>query len=325
MSKNYSRLTYQNRIGIYYLLKQRMSVRSIARELNVSPSTISREIQRNRSGTAYYPNTAQRKTQKRWHRLTRKLDSSSELRYAVFTRLRKQWSPEQISASLKRCYEDRSMHISPESIYTYLYVLPRGELKKELLGHLRQFRTKRKERGKHHAAHGPIPNLISIHERPIEVEDRTIPGHWEGDLIIGDKHQSALGTLVERTTRTTLLIPLQDKDAASVRRAFAKHVKRLPRHMKLSMTYDRGGEMAQHRLFTEETKMKVYFADPQSPWQRGTNENTNGLIRQYFPKGTDFKKVSRSEYRKVQDLLNERPRKVLDWRSPAEAMDELLR
>lgn len=325
MSTNYSRLTYQNRIGIYYFLKQRMSIRGIARELNVSPSTISREIRRNRSGAVYYPNTAQRKTQRHWKRLSRKLDFNLELRNEVFSRLRKQWSPEQISASLKRCFEDEIMHISPESIYTYLYVLPRGELKKELLGHLRQFRTKRKVRGKHHAAHGPIPNLISIHERPAEVADRAIPGHWEGDLIIGDKHQSALGTLVERTTRTTLLIPLQEKDATSVRRAFAKHVKRLPRHMKLSMTYDRGGEMAQHRLFTEETKMKVYFADPQSPWQRGTNENTNGLIRQYFPKGTDFKKVPKSEFRKVQNLLNERPRKTLEWRTPSEAMNELLR
>jgi len=325
MKTNYSRLTYQNRIGIYYLLKQKMSIRYIARELKVSPSTISREIQRNRSGKSYYPNTAQRKTQSRWYKQGRKLDLCNLLREQVFSRLRKQWSPEQISATLKRSYNDKVMHISAESIYTYLYVLPRGELKKELLSYLRQFRTKRKTRGKHHAAHGPIPDLVSIHERPLEVADRTVPGHWEGDLIIGHQHQSALGTLVERTTRTTLLIPLKKKDATSVRKAFAQHVKRLPRHIKLSMTYDRGGEMAQHQLFTEQTNMKVYFADPQSPWQRGTNENTNGLIRQYFPKGTDFKSVTKGEINKVQSLLNDRPRKVLNWKSPNEAMNELLR
>lgn len=239
--------------------------------------------------------------------------------------MRKQWSPEQIAARLKIKFNDLNMHVSPETIYTHLYVLPRGALKKELLGHLRQFRTKRKKRGKHHAAHGPIPDLISIHERPIEVEDRSIPGHWEGDLIIGDSHKSAIGTLVERTTRTTLIIPLDKKDALSVRQAFVRRIRYLPKQLKLSMTYDRGGEMAQHKLFSQQTKMKVYFADPQSPWQRGTNENTNGLIRQYFPKGTDFSKVKHTELRRVQNLLNSRPRKVLSWKTPYEAMNELLR
>jgi IS30 family transposase len=222
-------------------------------------------------------------------------------------------------------YDDEAMQVYPETIYTYLYVLPRGELKKELLGHLRQFRTRRRKRGKEHAAHAPIPDLISIHERPPDVADRSIPGHWEGDLIIGKDHHSALGTLVERTTRTTLLIPLKESDAASVRTAFARRIKCLPKQMRLSMTYDRGGEMAQHKLLTKETKMKVYFADPYSPWQRGTNENTNGLIRQYFPKGTDFNTITPYQIRKVQDRLNGRPRKVLGWNSPFEAMQELLR
>ena len=247
------------------------------------------------------------------------------LKQVIFKALRKQWSPEQISAYLKANYDDTTMHVAPETIYTYLYVLPRGELRKELISHLRQNRPKRRKQGKGNTAHAPIPDLISIHERPIEVEDRCVPGHWEGDLIIGDKHKSALGTLVERTTRTTLLIRLKAKDATSVRKAFAKRVKCLPKQMRLSMTYDRGGEMAQHKLFTKETKMKVYFADPYSPWQRGTNENTNGLIRQYFPKGTDFNMVSDYQIRKVQNLLNDRPRKILNWKSPFEAMDELLR
>jgi len=325
MEANYRRLTFKNRVAIYYLTKQGCSQREVARQLDVNPSTICREFKRNQKGKHYFPESAHHKAQKRCFKQTRKLDKSPRLKRAVLLALRKQWSPEQISASLKKKYDDPGMHLSTESIYTYLYVLPRGGLRKELLSHLRQFRTKRRKRGKGHAAHGPIPDLISIHERPEEVADRCVPGHWEGDLIIGEGHHSALGTLVERTTRTTLLIPLKDKDALSVRKAFAKRVKCLPRQMRLSMTYDRGGEMAQHVLFTKETKMKVYFADPYSPWQRGTNENTNGLTRQYFPKGTDFRKISYQQIRKVQDLLNGRPRKVLDWKTPFEAMNELLR
>lgn len=325
MSRNYRRLCYQDRIGIYYLLEQGLSQRAIARALKFSPSTISRELQRNKSGKLYFPNTAQRKTRNRCFKQARKLDKFPHLKQAIFTALRKQWSPEQISAYLKRHYTEIWMRVAAETIYTYLYVLPRGALRKELLSHFRQFRTMRRKRGNGHAAHGPIPDLISIHERPAEVADRTVPGHWEGDLILGKDHNSALGTLVERTTRTTLLIPLKDKDAVSVRQAFARRIKSLPKQMKLSMTYDRGGEMAQHKLFTKETQMKVYFADPQSPWQRGTNENTNGLIRQYFPKGTDFHAVSPKEISKVQDLLNGRPRKVLNWQSPYESMNQLLR
>lgn len=325
MEENYRRLDFKCRVAIYYLRKQGCSQREISRQLEVNPSTISRELKRNKVGKHYFPEMAQHKAQVRNFKQTRKIDDVPALKRAIFTALRKQWSPEQISAFLKKKYDDSCMHISTESIYTYLYVLPCGELRKELLSHLRQFRTMRRKRGKGNAAHGPIPDLISIHERPEEVEDRCVPGHWEGDLIIGEGHHSALGTLVERTTRTTLLIPLKDKDAESVRKAFARRIKYLPKQMKLSMTYDRGGEMAQHKLFTQETKMKVYFADPQSPWQRGTNENTNGLIRQYFPKGTDFRKISPRQIRKVQDLLNGRPRKVLDWASPMEAMNELLR
>lgn len=325
MTVNYHRLTFKKRVGIYFLIKQGLSQHEIARQLEVSPSTISRELKRNQDGQRYFPEVAQHRAQKRCFKQARKIDQSVALKRAIFSALRKQWSPEQISAHLKKKYDDTAMHVAPETIYTYLFVLPRGELKKELLSHLRQHQTRRRKRGNGKSAHAPIPDLISIRERPEEVEDRCIPGHWEGDLIIGVGHHSALGTLVERTTRATLLIKLKDKDALSVRQAFARRVRYLPKQMKLSMTYDRGGEMAQHRLFTEETKMKVYFADPYSPWQRGTNENTNGLIRQYFPKGTDFNTVSDTQIRKVQNLLNGRPRKVLDWKSPFEAMNELLR
>lgn len=166
--------------------------------------------------------------------------------------------------------------------------------------------------------------MLSIHERPEEVADRSVPGHWESDLIIGKDHQSAIGTLVERTTRTTILVSLKSKDAVSVRKAFAQTVKRLPQEVFKSITHDRGSEMAQHELFTKDTKVQIYFADPQSPWQRGTNENTNGLIRQYFPKGTDFNTVPRKELKRVQTLLNQRPRKTLNWETPETEFARLL-
>lgn len=222
---------------------------------------------------------------------------------------------------------DKAMQISPESIYTYLYILPRGELKKELIGYLRQ-RRKLRENRRGKAAEdkrGHIPDMISIEERPAEVEGRVVPGHWESDLVMGRGNQTAIGTIVERTTRTTILVHLKDKDATSVRRAFAGEMKSLPSQMKLSMTHDQGREMIQHKLFAAQTKIKVYFAHPHSPWERGTNENTNGLIRQFFPKGTDFSTVTKKELKHVQDLLNGRPRRALDYRTPYERFAELLR
>jgi IS30 family transposase len=167
--------------------------------------------------------------------------------------------------------------------------------------------------------------MISIEERPADVADRSVPGHWEGDLIIGDRRrQSALGTLVERTTRSVILVPVKNKTAQEVRRCFAREAKKIPQHMRLSLTYDQGRKMAQHKLFTKKTKMQVYFAHPRSPWERGTNENTNALIRQFFPKGTDFSQISRREIKRAQHLLNGRPRKTLGYRTPYEAFQELL-
>jgi IS30 family transposase len=216
------------------------------------------------------------------------------------------------------------MRLSHEALYTYLYVLPRGALRQELLACLRQHRKRRRPRSRGEDRRGHITEMISIEERPAEVVDRSVPGHWEGDLIMGKANRSALGTLVERTTRTLILVPLKNKEAHKVRKAYAREVKTLPRQMRLSMTYDRGKEMAEHRLLTQQTQMKVYFAHPMSPWERGTNENTNGLLRQFFPKGTDFSKLTRRQIKRVQHLMNERPRKVLDWRSPYEVFNELL-
>lgn len=239
MTTAYQRLTYKNRVAIYYFIKQGLSQREMARQLGVSPSTVSREIARNQTGKSYFPEIAQHKARDRWFKQTPKLVHNSALRRAVIQRLRKQWSPEQISADLKRAYTDPAMQLSAETIYTYLYVLPRGALREELIRHLRQGHTRRRKRGNGNQSHAPIPDIISIHERPPEVEDRTIAGHWEGDLIVGERQQTALGILVERTTRTTLLIRVRKRDAETVRKAFARRIKCLPKQMRLSMTYDR--------------------------------------------------------------------------------------
>lgn len=257
------------------------------------------------------------------------METNRRLEEYVLAKLKLRWSPEQIAKELGKDYpDDMTMRISGPTIYTHVYVLPRGSLKKELLSCLRQRKKYRRKRGRGKPEsddlRGQIPEMISIEERPREASDRTVPGHWEGDLILGKWKQSALGTLVERTTRTTILVPLIKKDAVSVRQSFAREMKTLPKQMKLSLTYDQGKEMSEHKLFTQQTKIKVYFAHPGHPWERGTNENTNGLIRQFFPKGTDFSKIPRKEIKRVQNLLNGRPRKVLNWEKPYEVFNKLV-
>lgn len=326
MSKCYCRMNLAEREELSIRYAQGQSLHVIARDLNRSPSTISRELARNRTGYYYRAVTADRKAKRRCFRKPRRLAVDARLRHAVLQRLRQQWSPEQICDRLRQDYAgEPHMQVCAETIYSYLYVLPRGELRRELLSHLRQHRKTRRPRSRGMDRRGQIPDMISIEERPPEVADRTIPGHWEGDIILGRGHQSALGTLVERTTRTVLLVRLSSHDAVSVRRAFVRKLRHIPKQMRLTLTYDRGKEMAEHKLFTKQTKMQVYFAHPQSPWERGTNENTNGLIRQYFPKGTDFNEASDYQIRKVQDRLNGRPRKVLNAKTPFEAFNALLR
>lgn len=327
--KRYRHLTIFEREFLAGELLLRHNLTDIAKVMGRDKSTLSREISRGKLGRAgYRALTAQFFVEQRRHiaRRPKKILNNPLLEIEVCKYLRRRWSPEQIANRLKMEYPtDPSMQISHEAIYTYLYILPKGSLRKELLSYLRTDRRKRQKRGNTHSKRGQIPNMISIEERPKEVEDRTIPGHWEGDLIIGKNQSSALGTLVERTTRTTLLVPVKDRGADSVRRAFQREVKKLPKQMKTSMTYDRGKEMAEHELFTKNTKVKVYFAHPQSPWERGTNENTNGLLRQYFPKGkTDFNKLTRKEIKRIQNQLNGRPRKVLNWLTPFEVFDTLL-
>jgi IS30 family transposase len=214
------------------------------------------------------------------------------------------------------------MQISHESIYTYIYLLGRGALKKELIEGLRQRKSHRHNRKGIYDKRGGIADMVSIEERPAEVADRSIAGHWEGDLIVGKYHKSALGVIVERKTRAVIMVPLVAKDAYTVREAFEKELSTLPEQMRRSMTYDNGKEMTQHKLFTANTKMQVYFCHPNSPWERGTCENTNGLIRQYFPKGTDFSKVTVEEIKTAQHQLNERPRKTLNWSTPKDVFEK---
>ena len=217
------------------------------------------------------------------------------------------------------------MRAAPETIYAHLYVLPRGELKKELLACLRQNHKRRHKQSKSTRNERKLEDMLSIEERPMEVENRIIPGHWESDLIVGKNNRSAIGTIVERTTRTTILVPLKNKSADVVAKAFAKEILKLPKQMRLTMTHDQGREMAKHKLLSEMTGVKIFFAHPRSPWERGTNENTNGLIRQFFPKGTDFNKISRAEIKKVQDLLNGRPRAALNFQKPIDVFNQLIR
>jgi transposase, IS30 family len=305
------------------------SLRFIASELLRSPSTIAREVKRfSPARICYVSSIAHTEALARAsrRRSRRKIDQDPRLWPFIQEKLRLRWSPDQISKALATHFAgDSSMQVAPETIYTYLYLLPRGELRKELLSYLRQKKRLRKNRKLAVEKRGAIPEMISIEERPAEVADRSVPGHWEGDLLLGKDNQSALGTIVERTTRTVVLVPLKAKDAESVRKAFAQEMKAFPKEIALSLTYDQGKEMAEHKLFTRDTEIKVFFCHPHSPWERGTCENTNGLIRQFFPKGTDFRKVSRQEIKKVQDMLNERPRAVNNYDTPKERMALLLR
>lgn len=311
------------------MLAQKCSFQSIAKSLGRKASTISREVG---AGSCNQYTYRAGKAQARAVRNSSKrkggkyvLDDNLRLKRYVYRKLRKKWSPTQIAEILKKDYPtDMTMRISPEAIYTYLYVLPRGTLKKELLACLRQNRKYRHKQRRGIVVKRDLEDMLSIDERPAEVADRIVPGHWEGDLIVGKSNRSALGTLVERTTRTTILVPIKNREAETVAKAFAKEVRKFPKQMKLTMTYDQGREMASHKLFTNITGVKVYFAHPRSPWERGTNENTNGLIRQYFPKGTDFHKVSRSEVKRAQHQMNGRPRKTLNYQTPYEVFNQLI-
>jgi len=297
------------------------SIRSIASSLGRAPSTISREIKRNGGQGCYRASQAD---QAAWDRARRpkicKLAENRTLAHIVAGKLQLLWSPEQIAGWLKHIYpDDTSSQVSHETIYRSLFIQARGALKKELLAHLRRTRVMRRSR--HHTQktdnHGRIIDTVSISERPATVEDRAVPGHWEGDLLCGSK-SSQIATLVERQSRYVMLVKLTAKDTETVTNALIKNARKLPQELYKSLTWDRGKEMAAHKRFTLATDIKVYFCDPHQPWQRGTNENTNGLLRQYFPKGIDLSAYSQAKLNAVARKLNERPRKTLNYETPAE-------
>ena len=297
------------------------SFHSIAALLGRAPSTVSREVKRNGGRREYRANKAEQAAWDRAHRpKTCKLKANPALARIVASKLQMEWSPDQIAGWLKSTYaDDENYQVSHETIYKSLFIQARGALKKELLQHLRKTRSMRRSR--HHTQktkdHGRITNTVSIRERPAEVEDRAVPGHWEGDLLCGSNN-SQIVTLVERHTRLVMLARVPSKDTKTVINALIKQAHKLPRELYKSLTWDRGKEMADHERFSLDTDIKVYFCDPQSPWQRGSNENTNGLLRQYFPKGMDLSNIHQNRLNAVARRLNERPRKTLEYRTPAE-------
>ena len=320
-------LTLAEREEISRGLARQMSMRRIATKLGRSPSTVSREVNRNSGLKHYRASQAEQAAWDRAHRPKRcKLVQNRALARIVAEKLQLQWAPRQIAGWLKRMYpNDESFQVSHETIYKSLFIQARGALKKELLQHLRKTRAMRRSR--HHTQktdnHGRITNAVSIHERPAEVADRAVPGHWEGDLLFGSNN-SQIATLVERHTRYVMLVRTKSKDTKTVIDALIKQAHKLPRELYKSLTWDRGKEMADHQRFTLATDIKVYFCDPQSPWQRGSNENTNGLLRQYFPKGMDLSNVHQNRLNAVARRLNERPRETLQFYSPAEKFSECV-
>jgi IS30 family transposase len=318
-------LTLAEREEISRAVVADQSMRSIATSLGRAASTISREIKRNGGQECYRASQADQAAWDRAHRpKSCKLVQNRALAHIVAGKLQWQWSPEQIAGWLKRTYPgDENYQVSHETIYRSLFIQARGALKKELLQHLR--RTRAMRRSRHHTQktgdHGRIIDAVSISERPATVEDRAVPGHWEGDLLFGGRN-SQIATLVERNTRYVMLVKVAGKDTETVVNALIENARKLPQELYKSLTWDRGKEMADHKRFTLATDIKVYFCDPQNPWQRGTNENTNGLLRQYFPKGTDISSYSQAKLNAVARRLNERPRKTLNYETPADRFSQ---
>ncbi|GAB1335430.1 IS30 family transposase [Streptomyces sp. E-15] len=323
-------LRVDERIHIADRLREKATVRVIAAELGRSPSTVSRETGRNRhpGSGAYRPYAAQARAEARRPRPKhRRILENRELREAVQAMLDEKWSPEQICQALRARFPDRpEMHVVHETVYQALYVQGRGQLRRELAGALRSGRVRRRPQRQANRRQPRFTKpMVMISERPAEAADRAVPGHWEGDLIIGKDGRSAIGTLVERATRYVMLLHLPGSySAEAVLTALTTTVQTLPAQLMRSLTWDQGSEMARHGEFTLATDIPVYFCDPASPWQRGSNENTNGLLRQYFPKGTDLSVHDPEHLAAVADQLNRRPRKTLGWETPAERLHKLI-
>lgn len=318
------RLSVQDRVEIYLGIQLGRSLSEIARGLGRAPSTVCREVVNNGGRDRYRPFVAQRRAWTLARRPKRSKLSCPRLRKRVTYDLERLWSPQEIASRLRREFpDDPEMRVSHETIYKTLYIQGRGELRRELARCLRTGRAQRRPQGRVETR-GRIPNMVMISERPAEVEDRAIPGHWEGDLLVGKNGKSAVATLVERSTRYVVLARITDQRAETVRDALIERVKTLPEHLWRSLTWDQGREMARHQEFSEITGIDVYFCDPHSPWQRGSNENTNGLLRQWMPKGTDLSGLTQDDLDDIAVMLNGRPRKTLDWQTPAERLTELV-
>ena len=327
MKKGYQRIALSERIIIEKQLALGLNQSQIADLLSRPRSSVYHEVKRCKSGhycalkatSLAVGKSSDRKNGKS------KMNQNQQLYDYVKEKLELYWSPQQIHMQIQKDHpDDKAMRIAVETIYFYIYVHAKPELKAALIEQLRQKRKYRGNMRRGKDKRTTIADKISIEERPEEVKGRLVPGHWEGDLIMGKDRQSAIGTINERSTRTLILVHLKARDAASVRIAFEKEFQSIPRQMKKSMTYDNGTEMAQHKEFTKNTKIAVYFAHPYSPWERPTNENSNGLLRDYFPKRTDLSLITKKRLKEVQNQLNERPRKVLDWRTPKEVFDEFV-
>lgn len=325
---SYRQLQPEERMTIASLSQQGSSMRAMARMLGRSEGTISREIKRNsceHRGYASLPAQALSCARRITARPAPKLDSQHVLWGTVLTLLDWKWSPQQIAGILKRVWpHDPTMHVSHESIYTAIYAHPRGELRRQLVACLRHGHSTRMPRTRGNDRRGQIPEMVSIHVRPPEIEDRVMPGHWEGDFIKGAGNKSSVGVLVERSSRLVLLAKMDDATAASALAGFSAKLNSIAAPMRQSMTYDQGREMTRHQDLTAQTGVKVYFCDPHSPWQRGTCENTNGLLRQYLPKGTDLSIHSQDELDIIADSLNNRPRATHQFHSPLEVFAAML-
>ena len=326
--QKYRQLQPIERMRIEIWKSENVSAQEMGRRLGRSASTITREVKRNTcQANDYQSHGAQ------WRHSCRrtaakpkpKLHPDGVLWGVVCELLRWKWSPQEIAATLKRAYPQQSQHhVSHETIYTAIYAYPKGELRKELIACLRQNRTKRMPRSRGQDRRGRIAEMVSIHVRPPEVDDRIMPGHWEGDLIKGSGNKSAVAVLVERVSRAVMLAKMPDASAASALQAFTDKLQSLQEPLRQTLTYDQGREMSRHAELTEATGVRVYFCDPHSPWQRGTCENTNGLLRQYLPKGTDLSVYSQEELDAIADSLNTRPRQTLGWMTPLQILAQVL-
>ena len=334
MGTGYAHLDAGERATLMLMLSEGYSQSAIARQLGRDRSTISRELARNGARldrdegnrVPYDASQAQNRAGRLAHALgPRKLDSDTVLFSVVRDQMKGGWSPEQIAGRLKCAFpEDAARKVCHETIYSAIYVMPRGGLRQELIDALRQSRGKRRPRSRGQDRRGKIADMLSLHVRPPEVEDRLVPGHWEGDLIKGAGNKSCVGTLVERTTRFVLLVRMENAGAEAALAGFTKALDRIHSGLCKTLTYDQGKEMARHKQLTAATGVTVYFADPHSPWQRGSNENTNGLLRQYLPKGIDLSKFSQADLDGIALRLNTRPRKTLGFKMPIEVYVEHL-